>query len=260
MSDILKLSLVQVDLEWGNVENNLQRIAHLISSLKSKTDLIVLPEMFSSGFIMEKKHLIAPKAKMTIDWMMEQAKELKALIIGSIIIEEDGAYYNRLYCVDCEKIICSYDKRHLFRIGEEQQHFKSGDERAIFTIGKWRICPLVCYDLRFPVWSRNQNDYDLLLYVANWPEARKDVWTTLLKARAIENQSFVSGVNRIGQDGMGLSYAGGSILYDSKGKEIGKCVDYKECITTVDLKLTELNKFRNKFPVHLDADSFQISK
>ncbi len=260
MSDILRVSLVQLDLKWGNVEENLQSIARLISSLKNATDLIVLPEMFSSGFIMENKDQIAPKAQMTINWMMDQAKELKSSILGSIIVEENGVYYNRLYCVDSEKIVCSYDKRHLFRMGEEQQHFKSGEERVIFTIGKWRICPLVCYDLRFPVWSRNQNNYDLLLYVANWPEVRKDVWNTLLKARAIENQSFVLGVNRIGEDGMGLSYAGGSVLYDSKGRDVGKINDYQEGILSKDLSLDELNGYRSKFPVHLDADSFQISK
>lgn len=259
MSDILRVSLVQLDLEWGNVELNLQKIAQRISCLKNKTDLIVLPEMFSSGFMMENKDQIAPKAQLTISWMKEQAKDINASIIGSIIVEQEGAFYNRLYCVDGDGIVCSYDKRHLFRMGKEHQHFKGGDDRVIFTIGKWRIRPLVCYDLRFPVWSRSQNDYDLLLYVANWPEARKDVWSTLLKARAIENQSFVLGVNRIGHDGMGLSYVGGSVLYDSKGIEIGKCVDYKEDIQTYNLSLEELNGFRTKFPVHLDADSFQIS-
>ena len=260
MSDMLRVSLVQLDLKWGNVEENLQSITRVISGLKNATDLIVLPEMFSSGFMMENKDQIAPKAEMTINWMMNQAKELKSTILGSIIVEEDDVYYNRLYCVDGEKIICSYDKRHLFRMGEEQEHFKGGDERVIFTIGKWRIRPLVCYDLRFPVWSRNQNDYDLLLYVANWPEARQDVWSTLLKARAIENQSFVLGVNRIGQDGMGLSYAGGSVVFDSKGKELIKCTDNQEHISTESLRLNELNGFRAKFPVHLDADSFQINK
>ena len=259
MFETLKVSLVQVELVWGNVEENLKRISNLLLPLKNQTDLIILPEMFSSGFMMENKNQISPKAKTTIDWMKNQAGNLDAVLLGSIIVEEKGEYFNRLYCVDAEKILCSYDKRHLFRMGEEHHHFSNGTDRVIFKLGKWRICPLVCYDLRFPVWSRNQNEYDVLLYVANWPEARRDVWNTLLKARAIENQSFVVGVNRIGSDGLGLSYAGDSTLFDAKGKILGKCTNHKEEIITIQLKLDELNEFRRKFPVHLDADSFQIS-
>lgn len=259
MDDLLRVSIVQTDLIWGDVDANLQIISNKLSCLKSKTDLIVLPEMFSSGFMMENKAEIAPKAKFTIDWMINQSKELNATILGSIIVEEKGQYYNRLLCTNSEGIISSYDKRHLFRMGEEQLHFSAGNAKVIFNIGKWRIRPLVCYDLRFPVWSRNTNDYDLLLYVANWPEARRDVWKTLLKARALENLSYTVGVNRIGKDGMGLSYAGDSVLLDARGKELGKCSEYSEEIQTVELDLTDLQKFRAKFPVHLDADSFQIS-
>ncbi|WP_461642795.1 amidohydrolase [Labilibaculum euxinus] len=259
MSDTLKVSLVQLELVWGNVDENLSKISNLLLPLKNQTDLIVLPEMFSSGFMMEDKSMIAPKAKMTLDWMKNQAGELNSVLLGSIIVEENGEYFNRLYCVDGGKIICLYDKRHLFRMGEEHHHFSSGSERAVFNLGKWRICPLVCYDLRFPVWSRNQNDYDILLYVANWPEARREVWNTLLKARAIENQSFVVGVNRIGSDGLGLSYAGDSALFNAKGQLVGKCADYTEEIVSLQLNLDELNEFRSKFPVLLDADSFQIS-
>ncbi|BAX81876.1 amidohydrolase [Labilibaculum antarcticum] len=259
MSDTLKVSLVQLELVWGNVEENLKRISNLLLPMKNQTDLIVLPEMFSSGFMMENKNLISPKAAMTLDWMKNQAKQLNATLLGSIIVEEDGNYFNRLYCVDGEKIICSYDKRHLFRMGEEHKHFSNGADRVVFNLGKWRIRPLVCYDLRFPVWSRNQNDYDVLLYVANWPEARREVWNTLLKARAIENQSFVLGVNRVGIDGLGLSYSGDSSVFDAKGRLVGKCTDHVEEIITLQLNLDELNDFRRKFPLHLDADSFQIS-
>ncbi|PKQ62060.1 amidohydrolase [Labilibaculum filiforme] len=259
MSNTLRISLVQVELIWGNVDENLSKISKLLLPLKNQTDLIVLPEMFSSGFMMENKNLIAPKAKVTLNWMQSQARELNATLLGSIIVEENGAYFNRLYCVDGTKIICSYDKRHLFRMGEEHHHFSGGNNQVIFKLGKWRIRPLVCYDLRFPVWSRNRNDYDILLYVANWPEARREVWNTLLKARAIENQSFVAGVNRVGTDGLGLSYAGDSALFNAKGKLVGKCADHSEAITTLSLNLEELNEFRRKFPVHLDADSFQIS-
>ncbi len=259
MSETLKVSLVQLELVWGNVDENLKRISKILSPMKNQTDLIVLPEMFSSGFMMEKKNLISPKSTMTLDWMKNQAKELNVALLGSIIVEEDGKYFNRLYCVDSEKVICSYNKRHLFRMGEEHKHFSNGNEQIVFNLGKWRIRPLVCYDLRFPVWSRNRNNYDVLLYVANWPEARREVWNTLLKARAIENQSFVLGVNRVGTDGLGLSYSGDSSVFDAKGKLIGKCTDYEEEIITLQLKLDELNDFRKKFPVHFDADSFQIS-
>jgi len=260
MSDTLRVSLVQLNLEWGNVEANLQRVSHLISSLKNQSDLIILPEMFTSGFMMENKEQIAPKAQMTLDWMKNQANELNAAILGSIIEEENGKYYNRLHCVDGENILCSYDKRHLFRMGEEHHHFSEGSTGPVFKIGKWRIRPLVCYDLRFPVWSRNQNDYDVLVYVANWPESRRDVWNTLLKARAIENQAFVVGVNRVGTDGIGINYAGDSSIFDAKGKEVGKCTDYKDEIITLRLELDNLQEFRNKFPVYLDADSFEITQ
>lgn len=258
MSDFIRVSLVQAKLAWGKVDENLQRFSNLLASLKRETDLIVLPEMFTSGFMMDEKHLVAAKSSEALHWMISMAKDLNAKILGSMIVEENDQYYNRLYCVGAEGVICVYDKRHLFRMGGEQNHFSSGTEKVIFKIGNWRIRPLVCYDLRFPVWSRNTNDYDLLIYVANWPEVRQDVWNTLLKARAIENQSFVVGVNRIGVDGMGLTYSGDSSLIDAKGKLLGKCSNYKEEVLSFNLHLKDLHQFREKFPAHLDADSFQL--
>jgi len=255
---MLNVSLIQSELIWGNVEENLSHFSQILKPLKGKTDLIILPEMFTSGFMMDSKKDIAPYKDDTLKWMADQSLKLGAVLLGSIIVCIEGHYYNRLYALDGEKVICSYDKRHLFRMGQEDQHFTAGEKREIFTIGKWRICPLICYDLRFPVWSRGVNEYDLLIYTANWPQARADVWNTLLKARAIENQVFVAGVNRVGEDGMNLKYSGNSAIYDAKGKPVGKCNDFKTEILTLELFLSDLKTFRSKFPVHLDADFFHV--
>lgn len=258
MSDILRVSLVQSELSWGDVDANLSKFNKLLAPLKNKTDLIVLPEMFTSGFLMKDKENIAVHASRTFDWMKMLAMELDSVITGSIIVEEDNRFYNRLLCVNKDGLMAQYDKRHLFRMGDEQNHFEGGKKREVFKIGKWRICPLICYDLRFPVWSRNRNEYDLLLYVANWPEARKEVWNTLLKARAIENQSYVVGVNRVGTDGMNLSYSGGTMAIDAYGKPVECCEDHKEQVLTVSLSLDALMKFRQKFPVLDDGDHFLL--
>ncbi|RUT79050.1 amidohydrolase [Ancylomarina longa] len=255
---MLRISLIQSEIFWNDVEVNLLHFSEILCPLKGNSDLIILPEMFTSGFMMDRKDEIAPYADKTLKWMTNQSLELGTVLVGSIIVCEDTQYYNRLYAIGNGKIICSYDKRHLFRMGEENHHFQSGSKREIFTIGKWRICPLICYDLRFPVWSRGVNEYDLLIYVANWPEARTEVWNTLLKARAIENQAFVAGVNRVGLDGMKLKYSGSSSIFDAKGKLLGKCNDFKNEILNLELSLSDLKSFRQKFPVHLDADSFQI--
>ena len=258
MTDILRLSLVQSDLIWGDVKSNLEQFTLQLSELKDKSDLIVLPEMFTSGFTMSAKNEISKYADMTMAWMQEQAKYLGASIMGSFIVNESGSYFNRMHTVSPNGDISTYDKRHLFRMGNEHDHFSGGKEKGIVTIGEWRIRPIVCYDLRFPVWSRNQQDYDLLVCVANWPEARRDVWNTILKARAIDNQAYVAGVNRVGKDGMNLTYAGDSSLFDARGRLLTKCDDHKVNIKTMLLSLTELNRFREKFPVYLDADDFEI--
>ena len=258
MSDILRLSLVQADLVWGDVNANLNQFTQQLANLKGKSDLIILPEMFTSGFMMSGKDEIATHTDTVVAWMCEQAKYLDSHIMGSIIVNESDAYYNRMFTVSPQADISTYDKRHLFRMGNEHEHFMSGKEKGIVKIGDWQIRPIVCYDLRFPVWSRNQQDYDLLVCVANWPDARRDVWNTILKARAIDNQAYVAGVNRVGKDGMGLSYAGDSSLFDARGILMGKCEDYKNDIQTIHLSLDKLRNFRTKFPVYLDADEFEI--
>jgi len=259
MSDILRLSLVQSDLIWGDVKSNLEQFTQQLSELKSKSDLIVLPEMFTSGFMMSGKEEISSYADITVAWMCEQAKYLGSYIMGSFIVKDADSFYNRMYTVSPDGDISTYDKRHLFRMGNEHEHFAGGKEKGIVNIGEWRVRPIVCYDLRFPVWSRNQQDYDLLVCVANWPDARRDVWNTILKARAIDNQAYVAGVNRVGKDGMGLTYAGDSSLIDARGRILAKCEDYKNNIQTTHISLSELRKFRDKFPVYLDADDFEIN-
>ena len=258
MTDILRLSLIQSHLHWGDVKANLQHFTETLSVLKNKTDLIVLPEMFSSGFMMSGKEEIASHTDTAIAWMTEQAEVLNAHIMGSLIVKEQDAFYNRMYTVSPQGDVSTYDKRHLFRMGNEHEHFDAGKLKGIVKIGEWRIRPIVCYDLRFPVWIRNQQDYDLLVCVANWPDARRDVWNTLLKSRAIDNQSFVAGVNRVGTDGMDLNYAGDSSLFDARGRVLAKCEDYKDDIQTVSLSWKDLQSFRTKFPVYLDADDFEI--
>ncbi len=257
-TDILKVSLVQDTLVWGDVATNLAHFTTVIRNIEPATDLIILPEMFTSGFLMEDKHLIAPQLQKTLEGLQQMATEKCAVIMGSVIVKEAEKYYNRLYVVDKNGIVVNYDKRHLFRMGQEDIHFSAGEKRLVFQLKGWRICPLICYDLRFPVWSRNRNDYDVLIYVANWPASRRKVWDTLLQARAIENQSYVIGVNRIGIDGKDLEYSGGSAAIDAKGNIIGKCTDNQAEILTVALNLSELNDFRKKFNVFADADNFQI--
>lgn len=258
MSDILRLSLVQSDLVWGDVDANLEQFANKLSALKNKSDLIILPEMFTSGFMMTGKETIASYIDKTLAWMTQQARELNACIMGSVIVNKGDTFYNRMYMVSADGALSTYDKRHLFRMGNEHEHFDAGKQKGIVKIGEWRIRPIVCYDLRFPVWSRNQQDYDLLVCVANWPDARRDVWNTLLKARAIDNQCFVAGINRVGTDGMNFTYAGDSSLIDARGQILGQCEDYKDDIQTINISLEDLQNFRTKFPVYLDADDFEI--
>ncbi len=258
MSTSLRISLVQSGLKWGNVKENLNHFSQILENANLCSDLIVLPETFTSGFLMHDKHRIAKEETLSLEWMKNQAKKFEAVLLGSIIVKEHGNYFNRLFVVNSERVVGTYDKRHLFRMANEHKSFKSGSKKLIFNIGKWRICPLICYDLRFPVWSRNTNNYDLLIYIANWPESRKEVWQTLLKARAIENQAYTAGVNRIGEDGMKTPHSGGSCLFEPSGNLLGSCQDDNTEILSLNLNLKVLTDFKTKFPTHLDADSFSI--
>jgi len=253
----LDITIVQADLYWHDAKKNRQQFSATIDGLEGQTDLIVLPEMFTTGFSMDAPSLAETMDGESVRWMTEIAATSRSAICGSLIISEDNRFFNRFVCVEPDGSLTTYDKRHLFRLADEQNHYRQGNVVRTFSLKGFRICPMVCYDLRFRVWSRNRGNYDLLLYVANWPSRRHNAWTTLLHARAIENLSFVAGVNRIGQDGNDLPYSGGSAVIDYLGNDLADLGD-KQGTATVTLDLAELHKFRDRFAFHMDADSFTI--
>jgi predicted amidohydrolase len=263
----LSVTLIQSSLVWENPEANISHFDKLVSSC-NKTDLIVLPEMFTTGFTMQPEKNAEQHGGKGLRWMKLKAAEKNCCIAGSICVEENNKHYNRLYWTDGDKGVLSYNKRHLFRMGTEDQHYTIGTEKIITTIKGWKILPLICYDLRFPVWSRNRwqeknneviADYDVLIYCANWPEVRSYPWKQLLIARAIENQCYVIGVNRIGVDGNGFAHTGDSMVINPMGEIISKTKVNEESVETIDLDYEFLSSFRKKFPVGLDADNFNIS-
>jgi omega-amidase len=255
----LSVMLVQVDLYWENVEANLAMLEEYISANQEPVDLIVLPEMFNTGFSMN-TDLAEPMNLKSTRWMKQIAKRMNAMVMGSLAIKEGGDVYNRMLCVAPDGQIQHVDKRHLFRMGEEQAAFKAGESRLMITWKGWRICPLICYDLRFPVWSRNvaADPYDLLIYVASWPARRAFAWNTLLKARAIENQTYVIGVNRVGVDGMGMTYQGDSATLNFMGEPMSELADVPQ-IKVTKLSKSKLVSYRQSFPAYLDADPFILS-
>lgn len=254
----LTVAVVQTTLYWERIEENLNHFGKLMAPLKGKTDVILLPEMFTTGFSMNSVSLAEEMDGTSVSWLRQQAAALGSDVAGSIIIKEKSHYYNRLVWMQPTGEYSYYDKRHLFRLGNEHDTYSPGKQKLIQKTGEWRLRPLICYDLRFPVWSRNRNDYDVLVYVANWPESRREVWKTLLKARAIENQAYVIGVNRIGRDGNGIDYSGDSAVLDPKGKTISNIKPYEEKVEIVTLSMQELTEFRDKFPVLPDRDEFII--
>ena len=306
----LSVTLIQTDLYWENPTANLANLEEKIAQISIQTDLIILPEMFNSGFTMNAKTVAEPMNLTTFKWLRQQAKKANAVVMGSFIVkcstgipsrsvDDTGkdsrtAYYNRLIWMRPDGSFEQYDKRYLFRMGNEHLIFTGGKKRLIVELKGWKICPLICYDLRFPVWSRQggkeeRNDgemekrqtplnnevdylqaerrpltpytppitYDLLIYIANWPAARSQVWDTLLQARAIENQSYCIGVNRVGNDGMGLNYSGNSAVIDFKGNQLFYQKEL-EVIYNQTLNYQKLIDFRTKFPAYLDADEFFI--
>lgn len=252
MSD-LKVTVVQMPLVWQDATANCGAVQKLLGEAVIGSDVIVLPEMFSTGFTIEPTDLAETMEGPTVAWMKELAKQQQAVITGSVIIEEEGFYHNRLVWAAPDGGLSFYDKRHLFRMMNEHHHYRAGQERLIVSYKGWRICPMICYDLRFPVWSRNRDDYDVLLYVANWPEKRRYAWQTLLKARAIENQCYVVGVNRVGTDNNHINFSGDSTLIDFLGHEMAS-ESHKEWVGTQLFDLKALQQFRQDFPVYLDAD------
>ena len=271
----LKITIIQTNLYWENKAMNLEMFARKIDAIKEDTDIIILPEMFTTGFSMKPQEFAEPMTGPTVDWLKGQSKKKSCVVTGSFICEDNGKYYNRLVWVSPDGTCTTYDKRHLFRMANEDNHYTAGDKKIIVKLKGWKICPLVCYDLRFPVWSRNTRvadtpeplagpenvlyEYDILLYVANWPEVRSYPWKTLLLARAMENQCYVVGLNRVGDDGNKIYHSGDSAVINAKGILVSKTKPYEEAAETVILSYEELISFRKAFPAMLDADNFQIN-
>ena len=252
----MKIALLQSDIEWAMPCRNRFGAEAMMASA-SGCDLYVLPEMFSTGFCTSPEGVAEPEPCDSLKWMKDSAEMFSAAIAGSVAVEENGRFFNRFYFVTPDGNSVHYDKRHLFTYGGEHLKFTAGKERKIVEYKGVRILLQVCYDLRFPVWSRNRGDYDMALYVASWPETRADAWQQLLKARAIENQCFVAGVNRIGTDPSN-SYCGGTMLIDPYGKVIAECADGMESVAVAEISMEELAAFRQKFPVLDDADDFEL--
>jgi omega-amidase len=257
-NNLLRVTLAQIDIVWENPSQNRENLNRSIPLLKDKTDLIILPETFTTGFTMNVRNLAELIEGPTVQLMRQLAAETGAAICGSLIIAEEGKYFNRFVFVKPDGILSFYNKRHLFSIGGEDKYYHFGYEKVIINYLGWRIAPYICYDLRFPVWLRSHNEVDLMIFSANWPEGRRDVWNILLKARAIENQVYVAGVNRVGSDGNNISYKGESTLLDPRGRELIASVTTPDFFSTEVISLTELNDFRQKFPVVLDADPFEL--
>jgi len=258
MSNFLTVVLIQTPLIWENPIENRRSLNDKINAITTRIDLIVLPEMFTSGFTMNAPVIAETMAGETIAWLKEKAKEKQAVIIGSLVISENDNFYNRLVCVEPSGHITHYDKRHTFTLAGEHKVYTAGTEKVIFNYKGWKICPLVCYDLRFPVWARNVEDYDLLLYVANWPKVRINAWDTLLKARAIENMSYSIGVNRVGLDGNNYEYTGHSAAYDVLGNRIDTISENKEATEIVILDKAHIKKYREKLNFLNDKDGFNL--
>jgi len=247
----LKITLVQFSIAWEDAKANRAELDDLFKGLSSPTDLIILPEMFTTGFTMNTQEQAESMNGITIGWMERWASKLNAVITGSLIIKDNGKYYNRLIWMPPSGVVEYYDKIHLFSFADEDRHFTAGTERKIFTHEQWRICPQICYDLRFPESARNNIDYDVLLYVANWPKVRVDAWSSLLRARAIENVAYTVGVNRVGQDGIEKAYNGQSTLIDYRGNELIEPEDGPQ-IHQFTLQKPDLLAFRTKFPALKD--------
>ena len=253
----LTLSLFQCATHWHDPVANRALFDGLFKAASSESDVLVLPEMFSTGFTMASQEVAEPMDGPTVNWLRERAAARRQVLCGSVVIEDQDAYFNRFIWARPDGSIAHYDKRHLFRMADEHQHYDEGQERPVLELDGWRILPLVCYDLRFPVWLRNADDYDVLLCVANWPAARRVAWQTLLRARAIENLSYAVGVNRIGVDGNQVSYAGDSAVYDFSGGALIELGD-EEQVATLSLDPGALRDHREAFPAWRDADQFEI--
>lgn len=257
----LRITTVQSILYWEDPDKNLLHFTEKLAAINN-TDIIVLPEMFTTGFTMKPGELAEDKGGKGLQWMQKTAAEKNCVITGSISVRDKGAYYNRLYWVLPDRTFSCYDKRHLFSMGHEPDHYTAGSEKLILNYKGWNICPLICYDLRFPVWSRNtkENPYDVLIYVANWPQVRSHPWKQLLIARAIENQCYTVGVNRIGEDGNNIPHSGDTAVINPRGEIISDTTAGEDRAETVSLSWEALTEFRQAFPVLSDADRFTLGE
>lgn len=254
----LNIAIIQADLAWEDIGENLKMFEEKITATTADVDLFILPEMFSTGFTMNARKLAEPTNGPTLNWMKKIAREKSAAITGSLIIKEGVDYFNRLYFVYPDTTFESYDKHHTFTLAKEHETYTAGTDRLIVDYKGWKICPLVCYDLRFPVWARNTEDYDLLIYVANWPKTRINAWDVLLQARAIENMTYCVGVNRTGLDGNNFEYTGHSAVYDSLGKALFDQETEAEFTKVVLLDKKHLTETRNKLKFLQDRDKFTL--
>ena len=257
---VLRITIVQQALVWEDTNQNLNHFSHKLMGLANQTDIVVLPEMFNTGFSMEAEKLAETMEGSVVKWLTQKAAEINAVITGSFICKEKGNFYNRLLWMFPDGQYQSYDKRHLFAYAGEHETYTSGESRLVVEWKGWQICPQICYDLRFPVWARytDNQPYDLLIFTANWPEKRRVHWQQLLVARAIENQCFVVGVNRVGEDGKGFNYAGDSAVIDPMGEPIFRSA-HQAVIHTATIDLAQVKAVRNRFHFLDDADSFVIT-
>jgi omega-amidase len=260
MKEQLNITIIQTHLYWEDQEKNLVHFEEKIKDVAEETDIIVLPEMFTTAFTMKPALLAEEHGGIGLQWMIKQAASKNCAVVGSISIKENKRFFNRLYWVMPDGSYQYYDKRHLFRMGNEHEHYSSGDKKIVIEYKGWKICPLVCYDLRFPVWSRNTKvaGYDALIYVANWPAVRSFPWKQLLIARAIENQCYVIGVNRIGEDGNAIAHSGDSCVINPRGELISDIAANEDKTETVGLSYSYLQDFKKVFPVMLDSDDFEL--
>ncbi|MBN1116812.1 MAG: nitrilase family protein [Bacteroidales bacterium] len=257
MTDSIRIGVFQANIIWESIEQNQVKLEKVLTSKRKTAELVVLPEMYTTGFSMEPDKFSKDELDRQLLWQQQMSDLTGVSLAGSLITQNNNLYFNRFVFTRPSKEIMTYDKRHLFRMGKEDKLFSPGIDRKIFSYEDILLMPQICYDLRFPVWSRNNFAYHILIYVANWPSSRQTVWDTLLRARAIENQCYTIGVNRVGINTEGVNYVGGSAVYGPQGEEIFKLGDkeeYFEC----NLSVSELVDFRKKFPMHLDADEFKI--
>lgn len=254
----LKVSTVQTEIAWHNPNANQLHFEKLIRE-SADADILVLPEMFLTGFTMEPETIAEPEAGERISWLVALAQETGKALCGSLVVKSEESFYNRFFFITPEGDLCHYDKRHLFRMSAENEHYQAGNDRCLIHYRGWRILPIICYDLRFPVFCRNQNDYDLMICVANWPAPRRQHWRVLLQARAVENQAFVVGVNRVGQDGKGLEYAGDSMVISYKGDILLDSPPSEPYQGVSIFDIEELRAYRDGFPAWADTDLFELS-